>query len=578
MGSRRRDPTSDAGKEKLWRSPSQANKLLLLISSLATLGLLLWAAWQEHVVREWRVLQEAYARDLPADRAADFLPQLRQIVVPSLKVTDRCTTCHLGMVVGLPVMPGRPEFAKHPAIPHEPADFGCVVCHGGQGLATEKAAAHGEVAHWPAPMIPQPYVEAGCGSCHTHLRVPHLDQLRRGQALFERYDCLACHTVDGRGGTIRPGTAEGLLGPDLTYAGARGYDSAWYAKHLAKHDGAAPGPWRTSFTPLREVELSPLKTFLDSRVGAPRLVEGKALFHSRGCRGCHKVGGVGGDDGPDLSAVGQKDPGRLSFAAVRGQPTLANWFREHLRNPAAVVPNSLMPLLGLSEQEIESLVLFTLSLRRSEFPEAYWPKDRILAERFGEREFATDGATLYGTFCAACHGPTGEGRRYPGMAAFPAIGNPDFLALADDQFLVSSVTHGRPGRRMPAWGEMEGGLRPGEITAIVAFLREVGGVVAKADPRPRRWAAGDGAKGGRLYQTACAGCHGDRGRGGEGPALANPRFLEAASDTFLIETIANGRRSTTMEGFSRPSPSRRALSRTEIEAIVTYIRSWEVSR
>jgi hypothetical protein len=43
--------------------------------------------------------------------------------------------------------------------------------------------------------------------------------------------------------------------------------------------------------------------------------------------------------------------------------------------------------------------------------------------------------------------------RYPSMAAFPAIGNPDFLAVASDRFLAATVTHGRPGRRMPAWGE-----------------------------------------------------------------------------------------------------------------------------
>lgn len=565
-----------AGRTGMRHSASFANKLLLLVASLVTLALLLGAAYREHAFREWRVLQQGYAAALPEESRADFVIQLRQIVVPALRTTDRCITCHLGMAVGLSAVPGRRVFGAHPPIPHDPADFGCVVCHGGQGLATEKADAHGDVPFWPEPMIPRSYMQAGCGTCHTHLKVPNLQQLERGQALFERYDCLACHAVDGRGGTIRPGAAAGIVGPDLTYAGAKGYDPDWYRKHLTAHRNAASGPWRVSFAPLDDSELLALRTFLDSRVGAPRLIEGKALFHSLGCRGCHKVGGVGGDDGPDLSTAGQKDPGRVSFAAVPEPHTLANWFREHFRNPAAVVPDSLMPILGLSESEIDALVLFTFSLRCSDFPEAYWPKDRILAERFGEREFATDGATLYGTFCAACHGPEGEGRRYPGMAAFPAIGNPDFLALASDEFLTTTVTHGRPGRRMPAWGEMEGGLRPEEIITLVAYLRELGAVEAQPDPRPRRWVSGDVSEGRRLYQAACAGCHGDEGEGGEGPALANPRFLEAATDTYLVETIAGGRRGTTMEGFARPSPARRALSRKEIEAIVSYLRTWEV--
>ncbi len=70
--------------------------------------------------------------------------------------------------------------------------------------------------------------------------------------------------------------------------------------------------------------------------------------------------------------------------------------------------------------------------------------DRVRAEKLSEREFATDGATLYGTFCAACHGQGGEGMRYPGMAPFPAIGNPagqiwDDPANYDDVFVEQEM-------------------------------------------------------------------------------------------------------------------------------------------
>ena len=113
---------------------------------------------------------------------------------------------------------------------------------------------------------------------------------------------------------------------------------------------------------------------------------------------------MGGDDGPDLTAEGNKDPGQLNFAQIGGERTLANWLEEHFRAPASVVPGSHMPELGLTEQQIDQLTFYMLSLRGRNLQEALWPKDRIRAERFGEREFATDGATLYGTFCAACHG------------------------------------------------------------------------------------------------------------------------------------------------------------------------------
>jgi cbb3-type cytochrome c oxidase subunit III len=215
------------------------------------------------------------------------------------------------------------------------------------------------------------------------------------------------------------------------------------------------------------------------------------------------------------------------------------------------------------------------SLRHSVFPEAYWPKDRIRAERFGEREFATDGATLYGTFCAACHGRNGEGKKYPGMPVFPAVAHADFLRLAADDFLTANVTRGRPGRRMPSWGEKEGGLRPEEIKAVVGYLRELGGVKAQPDPKPPRWVKADPESGRRLFGAHCAGCHGSNGEGFEAPALNNRVLLAAASDTYLFETIRRGRRGTTMQAFEEPSTTHPALSPDEIEAVVSFIRTWE---
>ncbi len=555
----------------------RANKLLLLVASAVSLALLVGAALEENVFRGWRRLQRDYRERLPDPSA--FRVQLRQVVVPRLQATDRCISCHLGMAPGETAIAGHPAFGVHPEVVHDPSEFGCTVCHGGQGRATLEDDAHGRVPFWPEPMIPIRYAYAGCGTCHTHLAVANLDALERGRRAFERLDCLTCHALDGRGGTLRPGAATLATGPDLSRAGASGYDADWYGKHLARSRAGEPGGWRESFGPIPQEELEALRVFLDSRVGAPGLVEAKALFHSLGCRGCHKVGGVGGDDGPDLTAAGQKDPGRLDFSRVPGERSLAAWLAEHFRSPAAVTPGSLMPVLGLGEEEIDRLVFYTLSLRRSEVPEAFWPKDRIRAERFGEREFATDGATLYGTFCAACHGRRGEGMRYPGMPPFPAIGNPDFLALAPDAFIEETVRRGRPGRRMPAWGEKEGGLRAQEVRSVVAHVRSLGGGIAPApDARPARWLRGDAREGERLYASHCASCHGAKGEGREGPALDNAVFLSSATDTYLVETIRRGRSGTSMPAFGRSTPTSPQLADSEIEAIASFIRTWEVRR
>lgn len=551
----------------------RSNKLLLLITSLATLAALGAAAWQENVRREWRVIQARYKAALPPQAAEGFGIQLRQIVIPAMNTTDRCVSCHVGMAPGESAIDGDRLFGKHPPVAHEPSDYGCVVCHGGQGRATDRDDAHGDAPHWPTPMIPRRFSHAGCGSCHTHLAVPDAGQLARGRVIFERADCLACHRMDGRGGTLRPGGAAGPDGGDLSASGAKA--GSWYAPHLEKHLAAASGPWKESFGPLPEDDRAALDTFLASRLGAPGLVESKAFFHARGCRGCHKIGGVGGDDGPDLTREGEKDPGRLDYAHVPGGRNLSSWLAEHFREPAAVVSGSAMPRLGLDEDQIDTLVFYMMSLRRSNLPEAFWPKDRILAERFGAREFAVDGATLFGSFCAACHGARGEGMRYAGSPAFPAIGNPDFLALASDDFVRQTVTHGRPGRRMTAWGEKEGGLRPAEIDAVVAYLRALGGTPHAPDPKPPRWVRGDAAAGERSYAANCAVCHGARGEGKEGPALSNPVLLANATDTYLVETVHRGRSNTSMPAFTTSSSTRQTLEDVDIESIVAFMRTWE---
>ena len=71
------------------------NKYLLLISSLGVLLLLVAAAWQENFLREWRRVQSAGRSDSGA------IPvQLRQIVNPALRSSDRCVSCHVTMGPG----------------------------------------------------------------------------------------------------------------------------------------------------------------------------------------------------------------------------------------------------------------------------------------------------------------------------------------------------------------------------------------------------------------------------------------------------------------------------------------------
>ena len=573
----------------------QQNKYLLLVSSFLTLLLLVAAASQEHFGREWRQIQrEGRLDDEP-------IPvQLRQVVNAGLGISDRCVSCHVAMAPGEEFVEGLPVLDRHEPVYHDPAEFGCTVCHGGQGLATDKADAHGDVDFWPRPMLPPDMSQAGCGTCHAPLAIPRTRVLEASIPVLERNFCLACHRVDDRGGPppIRgPGRRAGgvppqgpdvqearLEGPDLSGVGVSGFDAGWYDDHLAKSasavdssDAAAPETdalWST-FRPVTEEDRATLAAYLATRVGAPALVEAKATFFSSGCLGCHAVSGVGGDEGPDLTQVGDRDPGQVDFAHVPGTRSLLNWNLEHFRSPGAVAAGSAMPALGLTEDEIRQLTLYVLSLRRRDLPYSFTPVDRLRVSRLGEREFAADGATIFGAFCTGCHGLDGMGRRSPGMAAFPSVANPDFLSRVSDRFLERSIRLGRPGRRMPAWGQIAGGLRPEEIQAVVQYLREESGIPEPSDPRPRRWVEADARAGEGLFATACSGCHGDAGQGGEGPALNNAVLLDSATDTYLVETIGNGRRGTGMPAFLTPSPAHPTLDPSEIEAIVAFLRMWQ---
>lgn len=543
------------------------NKILLLVSSLGVLALLVTAAVQENLLLDWRRIQAQARID------GEPLPvRLRQVVNPTLGVADRCVSCHVTMAPGERnvVAPG---MGPHPDVVHDPSDYGCTLCHGGQGRATRKDDAHGTVDFWPEPMLPQGMSQAGCGTCHSPLAVPRREEFEAARATFARLDCGACHQVDGRGGFVPGSWWRRIEGPNLSRVGLQGYDEDWYAAHQRTSAAETGGPWKVSFGPIADDDRRRLDIFLATRVGAPALVEAKSVFHSTGCLGCHKVDGVGGDDGPDLTRVGEKDPGRVDFSAVPGPRTLAGWFSEHVRAPAAVVAGSQMPAVDATEAEIQALTFYTLSLRRRDVPGTYLPRDRVRVARFGGREFTSDGATLFGAFCTGCHGRQGEGHRAPGVA-FPSVANPDFLSIAPDALLVETILRGRPGRRMRAWGDGSTGLNAADAAAIVAYLRASSGTSPPADSRPRRWVAGDGARGGRMFAAACAGCHGAGGEGGEGPALNNPVLQEFATDTYFFETIARGRRGTPMRSFRELSNVHRTLSDPEIEDVVTYIRTF----
>jgi mono/diheme cytochrome c family protein/rhodanese-related sulfurtransferase len=175
---------------------------------------------------------------------------------------------------------------------------------------------------------------------------------------------------------------------------------------------------------------------------------------------------------------------------------------------------------------------------------------------------ADAGAVLYSRLCAQCHGSDAKG--YKSDHA-PSLVNPTFLASATDDFIEKSIALGRPGTAMAGYLKAVGGpLSDFDIAQITAWLRSHG---KPADPLPPV-DRGDPLKGKELYAQNCQKCHGDATTRGEFVHLANPRFLDAASDAFIAYAIVHGRPGTPMEAFGMK------LSDASLANVVAYVRSF----
>jgi len=514
--------------------------------------------------RQWRALQNEYNNLSIAAGVSPMDVKVYQKWVQKLDVVDRCTSCHVGMGATEPIL-GHRLFAAHPQGPHDPSEFGCTPCHGGQGRGTTIEAAHGVVPHWENPMLELPYIEAGCGSCHGFFHTPAYDQAFSGETLFRQYDCIRCHLINGKGR---------LGGVDISTVGYRGFRSDWHERHLQIKDSVNDSPWVESYGTIPTSNLLNLNAYLKTLVGAPKLIKAQFAAQRFGCRGCHMIDGAGGEEGPDLTSVGLKPLGDFPSAGVVGDTfsTPASWLKQHFLDPSGVVANSTMPRQAFSSEDVELLTLFALSKRLQDVPRQYWTKDRIRATYIDStgRPFASDGKTLFSAFCSGCHGPSGEGRSYGNRpAAFPAIGNADFLTIATDEQLYKTIFEGRSGRGMPSWGTKEGGLRRAEIDSIVAFLRSLA-------PSPPEFSqvqssAADMKLGAEIYRRECALCHGARG---EGSALGSPL---AASDNpnarntkSAYQSIAHGVTNTSMGAYSY-------FSAQETKSVMSFIQSFAMT-
>lgn len=295
---------------------------------------------------------------------------------------------------------------------------------------------------------------------------------------------------------------------------------------------------------------------------------------------------------PDLKVNGNQEAGAEKFAVY-----CAACHGPHGEGYAAAVPGTGIGLPGFLNAASDDYILHTLRRGRIGTPMQPFLGARGLAnlnnadaadiithlrhlgDTYEERMRnmpvgpgnAKAGAVHFQINCAGCHQTGGVGK----VGFAPAIRNRDFLALASDEFIKTTVQKGREGTGMVARPD----LPEQTLNDIIAYLRELpvaNPVAVTVDPSITFH--GDAEKGSALYGNYCASCHGHNGEGYAiglpGPAIGLKGFLSVAPDDYIFKTVKYGRMGTPMRSFIGASGLAN-LTEEEVHDIITHLRVLE---
>jgi mono/diheme cytochrome c family protein len=368
-------------------------RIYLAVVSLFLLVILAVSPFKDYF-SEWRGYQHSYNQlisDLP-QRVKPAEVGIKQLWVQKLDRVDRCETCHLGLKEA--ALKNAPEpFRTHPALYHDIEEFGCTICHEGQGAATEYKESVGKVKYWDKPILPREYVDAACAKCHKERTVPQAPVLNLGRKLIEESNCVACHKIDGY---------QKQWVPHLDGLGSK-VDRTWLIHWLKNPKQYFPKTKMPNFlfsdeeASLLADFLMSFKTFTQNKTLEPlpaslkqtaeakaKLVElGSTRFSEARCISCHPINGKGGYVATDLGKVASK--------------VSQEWLYNYLRQPKAFSPDVVMPRFGFKEQELEGVVAYI----ESEFVDYDAEKD---STHTPDPAFYEKGLALFKKFnCGGCH-------------------------------------------------------------------------------------------------------------------------------------------------------------------------------
>jgi len=171
-------------------------------------------------------------------------------VARKVAVASLLETAEWGKPLALRIRRGVPQpYSTHPRLdlfvsdssPHPMKNFGCTICHQGQGSSTSfKWASHSPDSpkqahqwhvehgwfnnhHWIFPMLPNRFEQSSCLKCHHQVvdlepsprfPEPPAPKLVEGYHLIRSYGCYGCHEINGWSGPDQ------RIGPDMRLAPA----------------------------------------------------------------------------------------------------------------------------------------------------------------------------------------------------------------------------------------------------------------------------------------------------------------------------------------------------------------------
>ncbi len=479
---------------------------------------------------EWRHYQNGYLSLISTRSDAVTLkrhvePGIQQIWHPELGVVDRCTTCHLGLKEASLSDVVTAPYRNHPTVPHSLTQFGCVMCHRGQGPATTVREAHHATEAWEQPILPAKYLESGCGQCHL-APLTGTPVLNQGRALIRQKGCVHCHTIKLADGSVMKPADDP---PELSHIAdktTREWIFAWIKDPQAYATSASMPNFGLSDNDARDISAfliaqstpSAYATKIAAAAGknekldAKAVEEGPSLYGESFCASCHATQNaagnlVGGDLGPELTRAGTK----LNLA----------WIKQWLRDPGAYDPETKMPHYRFTDRQISVLASYLQTKVDNDL------LANVHLEPATKTQIDHGHALVVEYGCASCHTINGIKKPENFAPELSRIGSKPFAQLA----FPENVKHSLPDyiaakiRNPRAFGSSlkmpKFALSPTEIDAVTTALLSL---TDKANTLPSSLRIP--AEHESIYQPAgkagelirdlrCLSCHEIDGRGGQ---------------------------------------------------------------